>query len=177
MAGGALQLFRDDNGLLPILFLLINFKQEVKRRFGVMGVFELEEQLFSAVQQPRFQKILCKFKKRHGLLFGAQVCAPGQILMHAYGALHLAASTKQAAQRKMQFYGLRINLDHFDKGFDGFVGLLIHQKIQSPEVRGRQHPRFRQQVAYINARGHPAQREERGQRQQPPVFDIHDGQR
>ena len=51
-----------------------------------------------------------------------------------------ATTAKQAAQGKMQFNGLRIDLDGIDKRLDGPVRLFVEQEVQALEIRTRQGP-------------------------------------
>src|SRR5207244_864789 len=81
--------------------------------------------------------------------------------LHAYRAAVLALPAKQIAKREMQVDGLWIDLDDFDERLDGLVGLLVEQKIESPEIRERQRAGFAQQMADVDARRDPPQPEEK----------------
>jgi hypothetical protein len=54
--------------------------------------------------------------------------------VHPDRALGFAAATKQAAESKMQFDGLRINLDGFDKRLDRTIRLLVEQKVEALKI-------------------------------------------
>ena len=101
-----------------------------------------------------------------------QVFALDQILVHADSALGLATATKQATECKVNFDGLRVYLDGFDKGLDGPIGLLVEQEVEALEIRTWQGSRFLYQMADINARGCPPQAEEQREKQQLPVLEL-----
>ena len=64
----------------------------------------------------------------------AQIGAGNNILVHPDRAVDFPAATKQAAECKMRFQGLIINLDHAHKNFQRLIRLLIQQKIQALDV-------------------------------------------
>src|SRR5260221_534933 len=93
--------------------------------------------------------------------------------MHADRALDFPAPAEQRAEREMQLYCLRLDLDHLVERLDRLVRLLVEQEIEALEIRGRQRARFRHQIFDIDSRGEPAEREKQWQRKQPPVFNFH----
>ena len=94
--------------------------------------------------------------------------------MHAYGAVDLALAAKEVAQRKVKIDRLRVDLDHFDERFDGFVRLLVEQKIQAPEIGKRQRPRLAQEMLDVDARGNPPHgKKQRRDGKQPPELKVH----
>lgn len=107
-------------------------------------------------------------------LFLLQIGAFHQVLMHADRTFDLSAPAKQAAERKVQLNGLWIDLHHFDESFDRLVGLLIEEKIEPLEVRHRQRPRFGHELLDVDACRKPPQGKKQRQREQPPIFNIHD---
>ena len=95
--------------------------------------------------------------------------------MHPDRAFDFALSAEEAAKRKVQVDGLRIDLDDFDERFDRLVGLLVQQEIQAAEIRQRQRARLTQQMLDVDACGYPPEREkQRRDRQEPPQFEVHD---
>jgi hypothetical protein len=72
---------------------------------------------------------------------------------------------KQAAERKVQFDGLRIDLDGFDKSLDGAIRLLVEQEVEALKIRTRQGARLLHQMPDIDARRGPAQPEEQREKQ------------
>ena len=72
----------------------------------------------------------------------AQIGAFDQVLVHADGAIGLAAPAEQAAQREVQFDGLRIDLGRLDEGLDRLVRLLVEQEVEALEIGARQRARF-----------------------------------
>src|SRR6266545_4613290 len=81
------ELLRDADRFLPVLFLLVDLEQEFERALGMRRTFELEEQLFGAVQEPGLQIILRKLVKRDALFFLAEIGPLDEVLMHANRAL------------------------------------------------------------------------------------------
>ena len=67
----------------------------------------MREHVLGAVEQPRLQVVLSEFEQRVQPLLLAQVGAVEQVLVHADGAIGLAAAAEQAAQREMQLDRLR----------------------------------------------------------------------
>ena len=169
----SLQIAGNHNGFLPVFFLFVDFQQKLECGFGVLRVFEFEKQFFGAIEQTGLEVILRELIHGHGLLIFAQIGARHQILVHADGALDFTTAPEQAAQREVQFDGLRIHLDHFDEGFNRLVRLLIQQEVKPLEIRRRQRTRLGQQMTNINARRDPTQRKKQRQCQQPPGFNFH----
>ena len=97
------------------------------------------KQAFGTIQYAGFQIILCQLKHRMLPFVFIQIRPVHQIMMHAQRAIHFTAAAEQATQRKVQLYGLRVDLDHLDKGLDCLILLLIEQKIQSLKIGVRQH--------------------------------------
>ena len=134
---------------------------------------QLQEHLLGAIEQPGLEIVLRQLVQRAHALLGGEVGAIDQILVHADRALDFAAAAEQAAQREVQLDGLRIDLDHLDERFDGLVGLLVDEKVETPEVGGGQRARLGQQLLDVDARGEPAQAEENRKTEQPPELEFH----
>ena len=64
----------------------------------------------------------------------SEVAARHQVLVHAHGALVLAAAAKQVAQREVELGGVRVALHRLDEGVYGLVLLLIEQEVQALEI-------------------------------------------
>ena len=173
LAGDRVHLAGCFDGFRPVLFLLVDFKEELESLLFVLGSLELGEELLRAVQQSGFEIVLRKLVQRGRLLLGYQIGPIQQIFVHPDRAFHLTAATEQAAEGKVQFDGLRIDLDDLDKGFDGLVGLFVKEKIESLEIRQRQRTGFGKQLLYVDARGKPAEGEEQRKPQKPPEFEFH----
>ena len=92
--------------------------------------------------------------------------------MHANGTFGLATTTEQTAQCKMQFDGMRVDLDGIDKGLDGAIRLFVEQEIEALEIRTRQRTRLLDQMLDIDACSRPAQSEEERKKQELPVFEF-----
>ncbi len=84
------------------------------------------------------QIVLSELEERVKFLLLRQVGALDQILMHADRALDFPAPAEQRAEREMQFYCLRFDLDHIVERFYRLVRLLIEQEIEALEIRRRQ---------------------------------------
>ena len=147
LAGDDFELLGNADRFPPVLLLFVDLQQELERRLGMRRAFQLQEQFLGTVEQTRLEVVLRQFEQCRELFVLGQVGALGQVLVHADRALDLAAAAKQAAQRKMQFDGLRIDLDHLDERLDRLVRLLIEQKVESLEIRCRQRARLRQRAA------------------------------
>ena len=93
--------------------------------------------------------------------------------MHTQSAIHFAAAAEQTPQREVQLNGLRIHFHHLNESFDGFILLLIEQKIQPLKIRMRQHIRFREQLFDVDTRGQPPHSEKQGKDQQHPELKFH----
>ncbi len=139
----------------------------------VLRALQLSEHLFGTIQQTGLQIVLRQFVQRSELLFRRQIGALQQVLVHADRSLDFAPPPEQAAQRKMQFDGLRIDLHDLDEGFDRLVRLLVEKEIQALEVRKRERARFGQQLLDVHPRRQPAEREEQRKSQQPPELEFH----
>ena len=98
------------------------------------GVQLLEHRLGS-IKQARLQVVLPQFKHCGKSLLPRQVAAFEQVAMHADRTFGFPAPPKQASQREMQLYCLRIKLDHLDERINSLVRLLIEQKIQASKIR------------------------------------------
>ena len=168
----ASSLLRGLDRLVPVLFLLVDLEQELERCCSCWRALELAEKLLGAVEQARLEIVLRELEQRDQLLLRREVGALDQVLVHADRALDLAAAPEQAAQREMQLDRLRIDLDHLDERLDRLVGLLVEQEVEPLEIRQRQRARFRDELLDVDARGHPAEREEQRHREQPPVVRI-----
>jgi len=158
----------------PVLFQLVDFEQRTARGSGVAGALQLLERLLGAVEDAGLEVVLAELEQRRQLLLLAQADPLEQVLVHADGAVVLAAAAEQAAEREMQFDRLRVDLDHLDERLDRLVGLLVEEEVEALEVRARQRARLLQQMADVDPRRHPAEAEEqRQQPQQPPVVEFH----
>ena len=93
--------------------------------------------------------------------------------MHPDRTFDFATPAEQAAEREVQFDRLRINLHHFDEGFDGLVRLLVEEKIESLEIGQWQRTGFGQQLLDVHARRKPAQGKEQRKAQKPPELEFH----
>src|SRR4030095_12269451 len=105
-------------------FLLVDRQQEALRRMLERRSVLLCEELLGAIEQTRTVAILGKLEFGGAALVGRKVRTVEQILVHPDGAVDLALSPEQAAEREMQVHGLRIDLDHFDERLDRLVGLV-----------------------------------------------------
>jgi hypothetical protein len=142
-------------------------------RGGLRALLELAEHVFGAIQDSGLEVVLAELGERDQLLVGAQARALGQVLVHADGAVVLAAAAEQAAQREVQLDGLGVDLHHLDERLDRLVGLLVQQEVEPLEVRARQRARLGHDLADVDARRDPAQAEEQREAEQPPVFELH----
>ena len=59
-----------------------------------------------------------------------------QLLVQVQGAVQLAAFAKEAAEGKLVFQHLLIQIGHVDKNVHRAVGLVIQQKAHALEIRG-----------------------------------------
>ncbi len=107
---------------------------------------QLLESRFGPIQDARLQVILCQLEQRLLPLVLFQIGPLNQVKVHAHRTIHLAAAAEQAAQRKVQLDRLRVDLDHFDEGFDRLVLLLVEQEVQPLEIRARQRAGFGKQL-------------------------------
>src|SRR5690606_24712628 len=98
-----------------------------------------------------------------------EVAARQQVLVHADGALVLAAAAEQIAQREVQVGGVRVMLYRFDEGIDGLVLLFIEQQVQALEVGLGRSAVLAAQLPQVHARGAPAQQKGKRKGQQQPV--------
>jgi hypothetical protein len=173
--GHGFELLRDGDRPQPVFFLLVDFQEQPQRAFRVRRAFELQQELFRPIEEAGLEVVLRQLEERVGPLLRRQVRALEQILVHANGALDLAAPAEQAPQCEMQIYRLRVDLHHFDEGLDCLVRLLVQQEIQAPEVRLGQRAGLGDELLDVDARGKPAQREEERQGEEPPVLNFHGG--
>ena len=158
--------------LEPFLFLLVNVEQEAQRLDAVRTGAQLLKHFLGTVKEAGLEIVLPQFKHRRKTLLAGQVAALEQVLVHANRPFGLTAPAKQAAEGKMQLYGLRVELDHLDEGIDGLVRLLVEQEIEAAKVGARQRLGLGDQVAYVDARGKPAEAEKQRKTKQPPVFEF-----
>lgn len=163
------------DGARPIVFGFVDTDQRTQGRQGIarIGVLKLLEGRLGTIQHARLEEILRQFMLGMLALGLRQIRAVQEALVHADGALHFAAAAKQAAERKVQLGGFRIEFGDFDKGIDGPVRLLVEQKIQAAEIRVRQRARLAQHLAEIKARRQPAQCKQHWYENQPPGFKVH----
>ena len=156
------QFLGNGNGALPVLFQLVNFQKTALGFLVQIGTAQLLKNGFRTVKQSRFEKVLPQLG--HGLQFEIlrQIVTLDEVLVHTNGAFGLAPPAKQAAQRKVQFNGLRIDFHRLDEGFDGAILLFIEQKVQPLEVRTRQRARFPDQMLDVDARRQPAHAKKQG---------------
>src|SRR5688500_17082090 len=127
LAGDRLELVRDANRLLPVLFLLIDLEEEIERGLRVRRAFEPQEKLLGAIQQAGLEIVLRELEERDELLVFLEIGALDEVLVHAYRTLHFAAAAKETPEREMQLDRLRIHFDHFNERLDRLVGLLVQQ--------------------------------------------------
>ena len=173
LPGDDFQLLRAVDRFLPVLLLLVDVAQVLQRVLGMRAARQLREELLRAVKEPRLEIVLGKLEQRVELLFLRQVGALDQVLVHADRALDFAAPAKQRTQREMQLDRLRLHFHDLGERLDRLVGLLVEQEIEPFEIRRGQRARLGQQMLDVDARGKPAEREKKRQREQPPVFDFH----
>ena len=140
-AGHRLELAGDVDRLVPLLLLLVDLEQVLARERRLRARLELLEHLLGAVQDAGLEVVLAELGQRDQLLLRAQPGALEQVLVHADGAVILAAPAEQAAEREVQLDGLRIDLDHLDERLDRLVGLLVQQEVEPLEVGARQRAR------------------------------------
>jgi hypothetical protein len=104
----------------------------------------------------------------------AQVAARQQVLVHAHGALVLAAAAEQVAQREVQLGGVGVVLHRLDEGVDGLVLLFVEQEVQAAEVGLGRLPVLDAQLPQVQPRGQPAQAEgDRQAPQEPGEVKVH----
>ena len=95
--------------------------------------------------------------------------------MNANGALVFTPPAKQIAQRKMQLRGIGIVLDCLNESVNGFVLLLVEQKIQPFEIGPGCLSIVDAQLAQVQSRGQPTQAKCSGQaNQNPNEIKFHD---
>jgi hypothetical protein len=167
------QLPGNPDRLQPVFLLLVDLEQELQRLGVMRGSLQLDEYFFRPVQQARLQVVLAELDHRLQALLLGQVGPLQQIAVHANGAFRFAAPAEKVAQRKMQFDGFRVDSDHLDEGLYGLVRLLVEQEVEPFEVGARQLSRLRNQLLDVDARGEPAQSEEKRESEQPPEFEVH----
>jgi len=124
------------------MFFLKQLQQELQRLFGIYGAFHFAEQTFSTIQNAGLQIILGQLEDRLLAFVVIQIGSIHKVVVHAQSPVYFAATAEQTAQREMQLDSLRIDLDHLDKSFDGFVLLFVEQEVQPLKIRIRQHTRF-----------------------------------
>jgi hypothetical protein len=129
LVGSEVRQFRGDRDrLLPVLFKLIDLEQVALGAFGQFGVAQPVEGLLGAIEQACLEIVLSEFGQCLQFQIVLQILAFDKILVHPDGAVGLPATAKQAAERKVEFDGLRIDFDGFNKSLDGAVRLLVEQK-------------------------------------------------
>jgi hypothetical protein len=143
------------------------------RERGLGTALELLEDLLRAVEDPGLEVVLAELGERDHLLLGPEVRTLEKVLVHADGAVVLAAPAEQAAEREVQLDRLRVDLDHLDEGLDRLVGLLVQQEVEALEVGARQRARLGHDLPDVDARRDPAQAEEEREAEQPPVLELH----
>ena len=99
----------------------------------------------------------------------AQVRAREQMLVHAHGAVVLAATAKQVPQGKVQLGGVGVVLNSFNERINGLVLLLIEQVIQTLEVGTRRLQVVDAHLAQIQSGRQPAQAKSHRQGHQNPT--------
>jgi hypothetical protein len=132
------ELLSHGDGLLPVLLDFIDREQASLGFDPVRAAIKSLEGVFGAIEQPGLQKILTQFKQGVFAFYLGQIIAIQQILMHADRTFGFPATAKQIPEREMEFGGLGIQLDDFDKRIDRLIRLLVEQEIQAAEVRARQ---------------------------------------
>src|SRR5688572_30094750 len=157
----------------PVLLLLVDLEQEAARGHALIGAFQPGKNLFRTIENTCLEVVLAELHLRLQLLFGGEVGAVEQVLVHADRAVVLAAAAEQAAEREMQLDGFRVDLHHLDERLDRLVGLLVQQEVQALEVRARQRARFGHDLLEVDARRDPSQAEEQREAEQPPVLEFH----
>ncbi len=71
--------------------------------------------------------------------------------MNPHGTFEFTTATKQIAQGKVQFGGVRVALHRFDERIDGLVLLLVEQVIEAFEISLGVAAVFQAQLAQIHA--------------------------
>ena len=161
------------DGARPVLLLLEDLQQVAARLDRLRAVGEPAEHLLGAIEDAGLEVVLAELRERYYFLLRAQIGALEQVLVHADGAVILAASPEQAAEREVQLDRLRVDLDHLDERLDRLVGLLVEQEIEPLEVGARQRPRLGDDLLDVDARRNPAQAEEQREAEQPPEIELH----
>ena len=163
---------RQVDDALPVVAALGDFQPLPRGGFGVLGPLQPVEAVFGAVDETGLQEVETQFVEGMGTGPIVQVRTVHQVLMHADGAVSLAAPTEQRAQGEVQFAGFGLDAHHVDEGVDGLVGLFVQEQVDATEV-GVAHGRGPLVQAPFTARRHPAQTERQRNGQQPPVFELH----
>jgi len=152
-----LQLEPGIDGLLPVLFLLVDVDQVAQ---GVRQVFpffhQLLKQVLGTIQQAGAHVVLSELEQGPNPLFIAQGGAIHQILVDTDGPIHLPPVTEQTAHGQVQLDGLAVLLQHADEDIDGLVMLVIEQVAQAPEIVGRELAILPFAGAVLTARQQPA---------------------
>lgn len=161
------------DGARPFLLALEDLQQRAARLHAVRGIDQALEGFLGAVQQAGLQVVHAQFILGVRFLLGRQVRARQQVLVHADGALGLAAAAEQVAQREVHIGRFRVQAHDLDEGVDGLVRLVVQEEVQALEIAARQAARLGHQLADVHPRGDPAQAEENGHAQQPPEFEFH----
>mmetsp|Transcript_70461 Transcript_70461/g.166094 ORF Transcript_70461/g.166094 Transcript_70461/m.166094 type:complete len:322 (-) Transcript_70461:270-1235(-) len=129
-----------------------------------------------AVKQPGLEEVLGQLVLGTGTVGLGEITAAQQVLVHAHGALGLATAAEQAAQRKVQFRGVRVVLDRLDEGVNGLVLLFVEQQVQAFEIGLGRLTLFELPLPRIELGGQPAEDEDDGQdEKQPARVKLHLG--
>ncbi len=145
-------------------------RQQREARFGVEHrALERFEGLLRAVEQAGLHEVLRQRVLGAFALAGGQVGALEQVLVHAHGALVLAAAAEQVAEREVQLGGVGVVLHRLDEGVDRLVVLLVEQQVQALVVGLGRLLLLALPLAQVEARGQPAEREGHRQAEQQPL--------
>ena len=176
-AAALLELLGDLDRRAPVARSLVQVEQRepglgVERRPGERAVRLLgaiEEACLHVVLR---QAVLCLV----ALLLG-QVGTAEQVLVDAHGSLVLTAPAEQVAEREVELRRVRVLLHGLDEGVDRLVVLLVEQQVETLVVDLGRFLALAPELARVEARGEPAERESAAERdrqpQQPLRIKVH----
>ena len=137
IAGNRFQPTRNPNGILPVFFLLIDIQQCPQCLLGIGTVIhQLAEQPLRPVQQAGTHVVRAKLQQGKCTVFRTQLGSCDQVLVDAYGTVHLPTPPKQITERQVCFHCLTVDLKQLDKQVYRLVLLLIEYKIKTCQILG-----------------------------------------
>ena len=135
LAGRGTQAARRVNGVVPVLFLLVDDQQLLQGRVGMRAhLDEFLEQPFRAIQQARSHVVHAELEQRHGPVIAAERRPRDEVLVNPDGAVDFAASPEQVSEGEVRLDGLAVEFQHLDEHFDCLVRLLVQHEVEATEV-------------------------------------------